>query len=133
KNWRLAFEPAGYLEQFGRRSREFLQGLHESACVHLDRLEAFGKFPGQCNAVLDEVDGFGGLARFRGPPPRQFLAQDLNRKSRSREVLTQTVMKVVAQAAPLAPAHFQKLALQPLAFCDLLAQVGGTLQDPRLT
>jgi hypothetical protein len=47
-------------------------------------------------------------------------------------MLTQTVMKVVAKAAALAPAHFQKLPLQPLALRDLLTKVRCAFQHPGL-
>ena len=40
--------------------------------MHFDGLQAFGQFSRERNAVLDEVDGFGGFGSFRGPRRANF-------------------------------------------------------------
>jgi len=90
----------------------------------------FGSLEYRSGLVLtSRFRGFGG---FRGSPPHQLLPQHLHGQSGSGQMLTETVMKIVAKTAPLTPAHFQKLPLQTLAFHDLLAQVRCAIQHASL-
>src|SRR5580704_12899658 len=59
----------------------------------------------------------------------KLLAQHLAGNRGAREVLTQAVMQVAADAPLLSLADTEQLALQPLAFRDLLGQSRRSLPD----
>ena len=59
----------------------------------------------------------------------QLFGQNLGRERGSRQVLAQPVVKVLADAPLLAFAHFQEIALKPLAFGDFVGECGRTFLD----
>ena len=84
------------------------------------------------DALLGETADFAGGAGGKFVPVRQLMGQDLRGIRHGGQVLTEAIMQVVPDGAPLPFADLDQFPLQLFPHQDLLRQRGRARGDPRL-
>ena len=128
--WRIAFKAAGNLEQLAAGCSQFFQRLHQSICLHLNRVKTFGELSCKRDAFLDEFDRFVRIGCFGQASCCQFFFENLHCQCRSRKVLADTVMQILANAALLAFADFEQFEFEAFTFGHFHSKRHGSLFHP---
>jgi len=116
-------QATGNIESFGQVGRQVLQRAHQAIRPQLDRMQRAGKFRVNSIASSTMATTRSAVAGSTVDLLASFFCQHLDCQGGGRQMLSQTVMQIMADPPLFSFRDFQEFPLQSAALPDFLPQV----------